>query len=144
MSEQRGNGTAAEGGAAEETSGRPASSGRNEPPQLVQRLQRRREAYRERGIVYRVAWVTASVIVMAAGVVMIVFPGPALVVIPIGLAMLSLEFAWAQRLLDHTLERGIDAKDMAKNASRRKQILGAAAAVCLVAAVVAAGVLYLL
>jgi uncharacterized protein (TIGR02611 family) len=111
----------------------PGSGGR-EPHQLVRRLQERREAYGERGIVYRVAWVTASVIVVLAGIVMIVFPGPALVVIPIGLAMLSLEFAWAQRLLEHTLERGLDAKDMAKRASRRQKLLGGAALVCLVAA----------
>ena len=97
-----------------------------------------------RSLPYRVAWVTAALFVIVVGLLMIVLPGPALVVIPIGLAMLSLEFAWAQRLLDHTLERGIDAKDMAKNASRRKQVLGAAAVVCLVAAVIAAGVLYLL
>jgi len=109
----------------------------------VQRLQRRREAYRQRGIAYRVAWVAASVIVIAAGVVMIVFPGPALVVIPIGLAMLSLEFAWAQRLLDHTLERGIVAKDVAKQASQRQKILGIAAVVCLIAAVAAVAVLIL-
>ena len=34
--------------------------------------------------------------VLAIGVVMIVTPGPALVVIPVGLAILSIEFAWAR------------------------------------------------
>ena len=34
--------------------------------------------------------------VLAIGVVMIVTPGPALVIIPIGLAILSIEFAWAR------------------------------------------------
>lgn len=71
---------------------------------------------------------TAGVIVVVAGLVMIVFPGPALIVIPIGLAMLSLEFAWAERLLDSTLERGIDAKDVALAASRKQKIAGAAVA----------------
>lgn len=115
-----------------------------EPPDLVKKLQRRREHYRERGLVYRVAWVTAAVIVIAAGVVMIVFPGPALVVIPIGLAMLSLEFAWAQRLLDRSLERGLDAKDIALNASRKQKIVGIAAIVCAIAAVAAVALIYLL
>jgi uncharacterized protein (TIGR02611 family) len=117
---------------------------RREPPELVRKLQERREAYRQRGMVYRVAWVTAAVIVVAAGIVMIVFPGPALVVIPIGLAMLSLEFAWAQRLLDTTLERGIDAKDIAMQASRRQKIVGIAAFLCAVGALAAVLLIYFL
>lgn len=34
--------------------------------------------------------------VVLIGILMIVFPGPAIVVIPAGLAILSLEFAWAK------------------------------------------------
>ena len=37
--------------------------------------------------------------VLAAGVAMIVLPGPAVVVIPLGLAILGLEFACARRWL---------------------------------------------
>lgn len=37
--------------------------------------------------------------VLLIGVVMIVFPGPAFIVIPLGLAILSLEFAWARNWL---------------------------------------------
>ena len=37
--------------------------------------------------------------VILIGVVMIVLPGPALVVIPVGLGILGLEFAWARRWL---------------------------------------------
>ena len=37
--------------------------------------------------------------VLAVGVVMVVLPGPAVVVIPAGLAILATEFAWARRLL---------------------------------------------
>ena len=128
----------------EERSETASSSGRREPPELVRKLQRRRDSYRQRGLVYRIAWVTAAVIVIVAGVAMIVFPGPALVVIPIGLAMLSLEFAWAQRLLDTTLERGLDAKDLALKANRRQQIAGAVAILCGVAAVAAVTVIYVL
>ena len=120
----------------------PHGSRRREPPQLVRRLQRRRDSYRERGLVYRIAWVTAAVIVIAAGLVLVVFPGPALIVIPIGLAMLSLEFAWAQRLLDTTLERGLDAKDIALRANRRQQIVGGVAIVCGIAAVAAVALIY--
>jgi len=37
--------------------------------------------------------------VLLVGGIMLVAPGPALVVIPIGLGILALEFAWAGRLL---------------------------------------------
>ena len=37
--------------------------------------------------------------VLGIGVIMIVTPGPALVVIPVGLAILSIEFAWARAWL---------------------------------------------
>lgn len=37
--------------------------------------------------------------VLLVGVVMIVLPGPATIVIPAGLAILALEFAWARRWL---------------------------------------------
>lgn len=51
-------------------------------------------------ITYKVARrITIAVLgstVLAIGIVMIVAPGPALVVIPIGLAILGIEFAWAR------------------------------------------------
>lgn len=42
--------------------------------------------------------------VVLIGVVMIVTPGPALVVIPVGLAILSLEFTWARHWLKRLRE----------------------------------------
>jgi tellurite resistance protein TerC len=43
--------------------------------------------------------------VIAIGVAMIVLPGPAVIVIPIGLAILATEYAWAQQLLDTVKQR---------------------------------------
>jgi tellurite resistance protein TerC len=43
--------------------------------------------------------------VVIVGIVMIVTPGPAFVVIPVGLAILSIEFAWARLWLKHIRER---------------------------------------
>lgn len=43
--------------------------------------------------------------VLLVGVVMLVTPGPAFVVIPIGLGILGLEFAWARRWLSRVRER---------------------------------------
>jgi len=37
--------------------------------------------------------------ILTAGVAMIVLPGPAVVVIPVGLALLATEFIWARNLL---------------------------------------------
>ena len=39
---------------------------------------------------------------MVIGIVMIVTPGPAVVVIPAGLAILAVEFEWARRWLRRT------------------------------------------
>ena len=47
--------------------------------------------------------------VVLIGLVMIVSPGPAFVVIPVGLAILGLEWAWARRLLRTIKEKGGDA-----------------------------------
>ena len=43
--------------------------------------------------------------ILAAGIAMIVLPGPAVIVIPGGLAILATEFVWARRLLDNVKKR---------------------------------------
>jgi tellurite resistance protein TerC len=42
--------------------------------------------------------------VLAFGIALIVLPGPAVVVIPLGLAILATEFLWARRLLRRVRE----------------------------------------
>jgi uncharacterized protein (TIGR02611 family) len=111
-------------------------------PTLVQRLEERREQYERRGIAYRAAWVTAGVIVTLAGLAMLALPGPAFVVIPIGLAMLSLQFAWAAHLLERALEQAEVAKEKAANTSTRQRVATTAAGLCAAAAVVAAIIVF--
>ncbi|MBA2242770.1 MAG: PGPGW domain-containing protein [Chthoniobacterales bacterium] len=48
-----------------------------------------------RKLIYSVLGLT----VLLVGVAMIVLPGPAVVVIPIGLAILASEYAWARRII---------------------------------------------
>jgi len=48
---------------------------------------------------------TVNGTVLLVGVVMIVTPGPAVVMIPLGLAILAIEFAWARRLLKRVREQ---------------------------------------
>jgi len=43
--------------------------------------------------------------VLIGGIAMIVLPGPAILVIPIGLAILATEFVWAKKLLNRVKER---------------------------------------
>jgi hypothetical protein len=54
---------------------------------------------------------------------MLALPGPAFVVIPIGLALLSLEFAWAEKLLERALEKGEVAKRKASETTTTQRIL---------------------
>ena len=68
---------------------------------------------------------------------MLVLPGPAFVVIPIGLALLSLEFRWAQRALDESLVQAGRAQRKAADSTSAQRAL-TVAAVGLVAAAVAA------
>jgi uncharacterized protein (TIGR02611 family) len=53
----------------------------------------------------RVIVIVIGFTILAAGVAMIVLPGPAVVVIPVGLAILATEFLWARKLLDRVKER---------------------------------------
>jgi len=115
---------------------------RREPPKLVRKLQERRETHRDRHLAVRFAFAAVGIALVVAGLIMLITPGPAFVIIPVGLAILSLEFAWAGRLLDKSLEKADDAKRKAQEASRTQKLLSVAATVCAVAAAVVVVVLY--
>jgi tellurite resistance protein TerC len=55
----------------------------------------------------RIAVALVGGTVLLVGLALIVLPGPAFVVIPVGLAILGLEFAWARRWLRKVKERSI-------------------------------------
>lgn len=69
----------------------------------------------------RVGVGVAGTSVLGAGVAMLVLPGPGLVVIVAGLAILATEFAWAERRLDQAKEKASAAADAARNAGRRRR-----------------------
>jgi uncharacterized protein (TIGR02611 family) len=59
----------------------------------------------------RIVVLIVGMTVLLIGIAMIVLPGPALVVIPVGLAILATEYAWAQRWLhvvQDSAEKGAD------------------------------------
>ena len=59
----------------------------------------------------RVAVTIAGFAVLLAGIAMLVLPGPGIVVIIAGLAILGTEYVWAQRLLRIAKEKASQAKD---------------------------------
>jgi uncharacterized protein (TIGR02611 family) len=109
-------------------------------PKFVEKLEARRETHHERGVVYRAAFGVAGAVVLVAGLIMLVTPGPAFVLIPIGLAMLSMEFAWAAHALDKALEQAQIAQEKAAQTSTTMRIFGVIAGLLGVAAVVIAAI----
>ena len=81
----------------------------------------------------------AGTAVFVVGVIMIVTPGPAFVLIPLGLAILATEFDWARRALEKAREQARKAKERSvaldPKVRRRRAALTTAAVVLLVAAV---------
>jgi len=53
----------------------------------------------------RIVFAATGLVVLLGGLAMLVLPGPGLVTVAIGLSMLALEFAWAERLLGKALDR---------------------------------------
>jgi uncharacterized protein (TIGR02611 family) len=72
---------------------------------FVARLGERRSRHRQRGVLFRLLFAVAGAGVLLAGIVMLVLPGPGLLVTGVGLAMLALEFAWAEHLLSRVAAR---------------------------------------
>lgn len=82
-----------------------------------------------------VVTVVGSVVVVV-GIIMMVTPGPALVLIPLGLAILATEWAWAERLLKRARAQARRAKERAEAMDprvRRRRLLLSGTAVVLVA-----------
>ena len=108
-------------------------------PSLVERMRDQRERHLDRPLYLRVLIVLGGFTLLLAGLAMLVLPGPALAVIPVALAILSLEFAWAARWLEKAIEQAEKAKQTAKETSRTQRIVvGVAIGLAVVAFAVAA------
>jgi uncharacterized protein (TIGR02611 family) len=64
-------------------------------------------------VVKRVIVSIIGVTVILIGIALLVLPGPAFIVIPIGLAILATEYAWARRWLKKARRIAIDARQVA-------------------------------
>lgn len=60
--------------------------------------------------------------VLGLGLVLIVLPGPAFLVMPIGLAILALEFEWARRLLRRARALGRSPEAQQRPESRETRV----------------------
>jgi uncharacterized protein (TIGR02611 family) len=105
-------------------------------PPLIERVRARRAQHRERNRLYRIAFAVVGFLVCIAGVVMLVTPGPGILVIIVGLTMLALEFAWAERWLERLVDRAEQAVDQVTKGSPARRAALLTAGVLAVAAIV--------
>ena len=86
---------------------------------------------------WRMGVLIVGMFLLIVGIIMIFTPGPAIVFIPAGLALLATEFQWARRILQRVqpmIEAGVEkarqkkeaiAKRRAEKQAAREQALGA-------------------
>lgn len=110
------------------------------PPRLFRRVHNRLHANPFTGLATKVVITCIGVLVLCAGIVMMVTPGPGLVGIAIGLGILATEWDWAERWVRAVRDRARAAAETAREMDpvvrRRRIILAAVAFVALVAVVV--------
>ena len=110
----------------------------------MDQIRERKERHRERSRAFRIAFATAGGTLVVLGLVLSLpfIPGPGLLVVAIGLAMLALEFDRAERLLEHVLARVDRFAERATRAGPVQKAVGAIAITLAAAAVVTAVILW--
>lgn len=94
--------------------------------QLVHRVDAWAHRGRGRALVVRIGVTLVGPLLVLAGIAMTVLPGPGLVVVALGLALLALEYEWARRalgLMGRTLSNARNAA-LPREGSRRRRALG--------------------
>jgi uncharacterized protein (TIGR02611 family) len=105
-------------------------------PALIERVRARRQQHKERGRFYRIGFAGTGFVVLGAGLVMLVTPGPGIAVIILGLGMLALEFDWAERWLERLIDRAEQAVEHVTHGSPAKRAALLTAGILAVAAIV--------
>ena len=127
--------------ASEEAAQQPADDDR---PELLVKLQERKERHKQRSRVRRAANVVVGFFVVLAGIVMSGpgVPGPGILVILVGLSLLALEFDWAERWLERAVVWADRAAERAENAPRWQRIAWGVLAALAAAGFVVAAILW--
>jgi uncharacterized protein (TIGR02611 family) len=109
------------------------------PPRLFHRFRARVRRNPLLNTAWRAAVFAVGAAVLAGGLVMMITPGPGLLGIVVGLAILATEFAWAKRALHRAKTAADRAKEKALDPRKRRRntVLGALTAALLAAAVAA-------
>jgi hypothetical protein len=102
---------------------------------IHRRVDEVQRVYHRHGRVAHALWLVAAIVVIVAGLVMIVLPGPAIIVIPVGIAMLAVRFRWAQWLLNKTIDVGVMLHRRFSRATVGVRLVTAAAAAAVAVAV---------
>lgn len=68
----------------------------------------------------RIAVTAAGFVLLLAGIVMMVTPGPGILLIIAGLAVLATEYVWAERLLNLAKHKALHAKDTITRRNRSR------------------------
>jgi uncharacterized protein (TIGR02611 family) len=109
----------------------------------IQKLHERRQRHQDRHKLVRAGAVVLGALITLVGIVMTgPVPGPGFLVIPVGLALLALEFTWAERLLERAVVWADNAKEQAANRSKGEKIASGVAVAVGIAAFVTAAILW--
>lgn len=104
-------------------------------PKIIQKLRDRKDIHKQMHWLPRIIFATAGFLILLTGIAMLILPGPAIIVIPIGLAVLSLEFVWAERLLEKVLVSGISITSSVKKIALKNNWFLAAAGLLAILAI---------
>jgi uncharacterized protein (TIGR02611 family) len=113
-------------------------------PELLIKLQERKQRHKQRNIVHRVAIVVLGILIVCAGIILTLpgVPGPGIVTIIFGVGFLALEFDWAERLLERVIIWGDRAAERAEQATMRERVVTGIVTVLAVSAFVVAAILW--
>jgi uncharacterized protein (TIGR02611 family) len=127
---------------ATEEAGRPQDS--EDKPELLVKLQERKERHRQRHPLHRAAVVLLGFLLVLIGLILSGpgVPGPGIVVILIGLGFLALEFDRAERLLEKAIVWADRAAERAEKTSTGQRALAGVLAALALGGAVAAAILW--
>ncbi len=113
-------------------------------PELLIKLQERKERHQQRNIFQRAAVVVAGVLIVMAGIVMSGpgVPGPGILTILIGLGFLALEFDWAERWMEKVIIWGDGAAERAEQTTTKQRVVAGITTALAVGAFAVAAILW--